>query len=68
VNLKILLVAFLCMFSASIICNIATPIVIAASGLGFEGSKSLKSGNCLITNGTTTDGDGGDPIGGGWPK
>lgn len=65
-NLKVLFVIFLCLLSASMICNVAIPTVKATEEWHFEGFTLSGSIGYLTNNGTEPNG--GDPIGGGWPQ
>ena len=65
-NFKIMLLAFLCLFSASIICNVTSPAVKAYEGWNPDGSRLIGSIDNVVGNGTIADG--GDPVGGGWPN
>lgn len=65
-HLKVLLVAFLCLLSVSVICNVATPIVKASKDRSFE--ESMLSGSIGYNLNNGTDPDGGDPREGGWPN
>lgn len=62
--------AFLCLFSALVICNLLTPIASPTQEVGLEKLTSRWSFEYIGDNGTQPDGDGdgGDPVGGGWPK
>jgi hypothetical protein len=65
-NLKVLFVAFLCLFSAAIICNVAMTMVNAADAWSCKAFTHAVRTGYLSTNGAEPTGD---PIGGGggWP-
>jgi hypothetical protein len=64
-NLKVLFIVFLCLFSASIICNTA------AASLDTVQEWSCEAFTCTAHAGhvtiNRTEPAAGDPIGGGWP-
>jgi len=66
VNLKVLFVAFLCLFSAAIICNVAMTMVNAADGWSYNALTHAVHTGYLTTLGFEPTGDiiEGD---GGWP-
>ena len=65
-NLKVLFVVFLCLFSASIICNVAMTMLNAAEGWSCEAFTHAVHTGYLTTLGFEPTGD---PIigDGGWP-
>lgn len=66
-NLKVLFLAFLCLFSASIICNIAMVMQNAAEACSYRAFTNTEHNGYITINGTEPAG--GDPIpGGDWPK
>jgi hypothetical protein len=65
VNLKVLFIAFLCLFSAAIICNVAMTMVNAADGWSDNALTQAVHTGYLRTNRIEPSGD--PLIGGGWP-
>jgi hypothetical protein len=65
-HLKVLLVAFLCFLSISMICSVSTSIMKAIGRSSSKGSLLPESIVYDLNNGTNPDG--GDPRGGGWPN
>jgi hypothetical protein len=64
-NLKVLSLVFLCLFSASIICNVSTIMLKAAESCTCRASTNSVHTAYITINGTEPAGD---PIdGGGWP-
>ena len=65
-NFKVLFVAFLCLFSASIICNVAMRMLNAADGWSCKAFTHAVHTGYLTTNGIEPTGD---PIigDGSWP-
>ncbi len=64
-NLKVLFLAFLCLFSASIICNVSMVMLNAAEGWSCEASRHVVHVGYILTNGTEPAGD--PIVDGGWP-
>ena len=65
-NLKVLFVVFLCLFSASVICNAAMVMLNVPEEWSCEAARGVVHAGYLINNGTEPTA--GDPIGGGsWP-
>lgn len=65
-NLKVLFVAFLCLFSASVICNVTSVTLNTPQRPSCRAFVHAVHRRYLITNGTEPTGD---PIGGGgWPR
>jgi len=63
-NLKVLFLVFLCLFTASIISNVSMIIRNAAEGCSCRASTNAVHTGYLTVNGTEPAGD---PTGGGWP-
>ena len=66
-NLKVLFVVFLCLFNASIILSIVSPVVSTTQEPRLADSAFTRFTGYSTNNGAEPDGDG-DPVGGGWPK
>lgn len=66
-NLKVLSLVFLCLFSASIICNIAMVMQNAAEACSCKAFTNAEHNGYITINGTEPAGD---PIEGGdsWPR
>lgn len=65
-NFKVLFLVFLCLFSASIICNVAMVMLNAAETCTCRASTNAVHTGYLAVNGTESQM--GDPGDGGWPK
>jgi len=64
-NLKVLFVVFLCLFSVSILCNTAVATLDTVQEWSCEAFTYTAHTSHLTINGTGPTS--GDPIGGGWP-
>ena len=64
-NLKVLFLVFLCLFSASIICNVAMIMLNAAEACACRASTNAVHLGYLAVNGTESQM--GDVTDGGWP-
>ena len=64
-NLKVLILTLVCLFSSSMICNVVMVTFEAAGELSVEAFTNTAHIGYLISGGTQPMM--GDPIGGGWP-